>query len=206
MEEVSFLGLAVGSWAEWFGAIGTLGAVVFAVWQTTFGIKRERRIVEKNDYSQKIFENVVGIENDVQDLKEWFITRNHPIALDDAITSGSKVDLMVLSSTGLQTDISKRLNSLKNHINVSRINQYINLNQAKIVDDQVETTIWNIVDLFRSVCETGNILEANRSQLDTAAPDLTQYEKKIFDETVELFDLTDSNLKELQKCLVNIFG
>lgn len=99
MEKVGFLGLAVGSWAEWLGAIGTILAVGFAVWQSTCGIKLERRLIEKNNYSQKIFENVVVIENDVQDLKEIFITRNHPIALEEAIDSGSTVDLMIMSST-----------------------------------------------------------------------------------------------------------
>jgi len=31
MEEMKFFGLVVGSWADWFGAIGTIGAVAFAV-------------------------------------------------------------------------------------------------------------------------------------------------------------------------------
>lgn len=94
---------------------------------------------------------------------------------------------------------------LKNNINVSRINKYINQNQTKILDDQIETTILNVVALFRSVIENGNILEFNRSQLDTMADNLTQQEKKIFDETVGLFDRTESDLKELQEYLANIY-
>lgn len=192
--------------AEWLGAVLTFAAVSLALWQSFFGAKLERRAIEKNNYSQKIFENIVGIEKDIHDLKQLFITRNHPIALDEAIAYGSEVEVTVLSSTELKTDISTRLNLVDHYINVSKINKYIKQKQAKKATNQIEKIVGNEVDLFRAVNDAENILEFNRSQLDDMADNLTQQEQKIFDETVELFDLTDSNLKELQEYLANIFG
>lgn len=43
MEEVSFLGLAVGSWAEWFGAVGTISAIVISVMITKKQITAEKK-------------------------------------------------------------------------------------------------------------------------------------------------------------------
>lgn len=192
--------------AEWLGVFVTFAAVSLALWQSFCGTKLERRAIEKNNYSQKIFENIVGIEKDIRDFKQLFITRNHPIALDEAIAYGSKVDVTVLSSTELKTDISARLSLVDHYIHVSKINKYIKQKQTKKATNQIEKIVGNVVDLFRAVNDNENILEFNRSQLDTMADNLTQQEQKIFDETVELFDLTDSNLKELQEHLANIFG
>lgn len=43
MEEVSFLGLTVGSWAEWFGAVGTISAIVISVMITKKQITAEKK-------------------------------------------------------------------------------------------------------------------------------------------------------------------
>ncbi len=66
MEEVSFLGLAVGSWEEWFGAVGTIAAVVVSLYLAN---KRPRPDL---DVTFNEFVSVVA-GNQLRQLMSWDI-------------------------------------------------------------------------------------------------------------------------------------
>lgn len=62
---MKFLGLEVGSWADWFGAIGTILAVVVSVWITRYQITADKKATKENFFNEQEFIMLNYVSEDI---------------------------------------------------------------------------------------------------------------------------------------------
>lgn len=196
-----------GNLADWFGATGTISAVVLALWQSIFGAQREQRIKDKKTYSKKLIKNVLSLKNNLSNVEKIFIVENHPVARQDWELEGSNVDAIIKTSSELESNLYILIDSMESDIKLSHIDNFINDSHEHDFLTELEGVKTNLIGLFKSIKSTESIfmeIESKR-EVNASHDDLTREEQKYFDKTKSNFDDAKKEIGKLEKMIKKIF-
>ena len=197
----------VGSWADWFGAVGTIFAVVLALWQSLFGIQREQRIKDKKQYAKKLIKNVLSLKINVSNVEQIFIVENHPVARQDWELEGSDVDAIIKTASELESDLYILIGSMESDVKLSHIDNFINVSHEHDFLNTLEAIKTKLICLFRSIKSTeSKFMEIeSKREVNSSHDDLTREERGYFDKTKSDFDDVEQEIGKLEEMIKEIF-
>lgn len=200
-------GIEWGSVADWFAAVGTLGAVFLALWQSFFGLKREQRIKDRKIYAKNLIKSILYLQVYINNRYDIFIVENHPVARQEWEINGSSVDSVIKTSSELKVDIYNLISEMESNIKLASIDNFITNLQERYFLTNLKNVRDCLVYLFKFIDDT----ESNLMMIDsTRKPgeshdDLSPGEAKYFDDTKKEFDKTRKEIKKLDEMIKKIF-
>lgn len=195
---------------EFISAVGTVGAVVVAVWQSFFGIQRDQRIKDKKMYEKILIKNVLNLQRNVRNVKTIFDIQNNPITQENYQEdhSISDIDTILKSKPELEKEIYSLINGLEFNLQLAKIDEFISIRQSDEAFKYLKKVSGDVIDLFSSIQSTESEftrIDSYRDPLD-GYDELTLEEKELFNDTLEKFNTIEESIKTLKKSLERIFN
>lgn len=100
---MKFLGLEVGSWADWFSAVGTIVAIGVSVGIIRYQIINDRKIAKENFFDQQEFKMLNHVHEEIIMMQSAALSISRIVNGADFVLSDKKSRVQ----TKLNTDVTK---------------------------------------------------------------------------------------------------